>query len=152
MKFNKTFLTITIFLMLSIVSCDFDKSGAEKMQNKDATQKLANNNQKDFEDRINKLELDLQNISANQGSGDNAAVLEQLKKILREISVLKLSQEKMAKDIATLKASQGKGNQKQANQPTAAQEAKVKNIPIGNSMVLGNPDAPVTIIKWTDFQ
>ena len=28
----------------------------------------------------------------------------------------------------------------------------MKNIPIGDSIVLGNPNAPVTIIKWTDFQ
>ena len=26
------------------------------------------------------------------------------------------------------------------------------NIPISNSVVLGNPDARITIIKWTDFQ
>ncbi len=32
------------------------------------------------------------------------------------------------------------------------QHSEAKNISIGNSMVLGNPDASVTIIKWTDFQ
>ena len=148
MKFNKTFLIMGIFLMLSTVSCDFDKSRAEKLKNE--PQK---NTQKDFENKINQLEADLKDIKANQLTVDNTAVLEQLKKILREISVLKLSQDKMAKDISALKAApQGKGNQQKGAQPTAAQSASVKNIPIGDSMVLGNSDAPVTIIEWTDFQ
>ena len=40
----------------------------------------------------------------------------------------------------------------QSNNNGGAQKSAVKNVPIGNSMVLGNPKAPVTITKWTDFQ
>ena len=32
------------------------------------------------------------------------------------------------------------------------EQESIKDVPIGNSMVLGNPKAPITIIKWTDFQ
>ena len=38
-----------------------------------------------------------------------------------------------------------------ANKGVASKGGK-KNVPIGNSMVLGKADAPVTITKWTDFQ
>ena len=74
---------------------------------------------------------------------------ELLSKILKELESLKKGQEKLASDIKTLKGS--KNNPPKAK-PTAAQSAVVKDIPIGNSIVLGNPKAPVTIIKWTDFQ
>ena len=72
---------------------------------------------------------------------------ELLSKILKELESLKKGQEKLAGEIKALKsASPSKST------ATAAQKSEIKNVPIGNSMVLGNPDAPVTIIKWTDFQ
>ena len=152
MKCNKTFLVMGIFLMLSTVSCDFDKSGAEKLKNQKEINTV-DNSQKDLKNKINKIESDVNALKNNQTSTDNAAILKELKKILREVSILKVSQDKMSKDIAALKTSQGKAKQQQkGKEPTAAQSAVVKNIPIGDSMVLGNPDAPVTIIKWTDFQ
>tara|TARA_Y100001968_G_C18850178_1_gene477726 strand:- start:19 stop:477 length:459 start_codon:yes stop_codon:yes gene_type:complete len=152
MKCNKTFLVMGIFLMLSTVSCDFNKDGAEKIKNQKEVN-VADNAQQDLENKINQLESDVNNLKTSQSSTDNTAILQELKKILREISILKVSQDKMSKDIAALKTSQGKAKQQQkGKEPTAAQSAVVKNIPIGDSMVLGNPDAPVTIIKWTDFQ
>ena len=72
---------------------------------------------------------------------------ELLSKILKEIESLKKGQEKLAGDIKALKSAPSKGKQ-----PSAAQASAVKNVPIGNSMVLGNPNAPVTIVEWTDFQ
>ena len=36
--------------------------------------------------------------------------------------------------------------------PPSDNKTAVKNVPIGNSMVLGNPKAPITVVKWTDFQ
>ena len=74
---------------------------------------------------------------------------ELLSKILKEIESLKKGQEKLASDIKALKSAPPPSKGKQ---PTAAQSAVVKNVPIGDSMVLGNPNAPVTIVKWTDFQ
>jgi len=73
---------------------------------------------------------------------------ELLSKILKEIESLKKGQEKLASDIKALKNAAPPSKSK----ATAAQKSEVKNVAIGDSMVLGNPDAPVTIIKWTDFQ
>jgi len=80
---------------------------------------------------------------------DNDTSTELLSKILKEIESLKKGQEKLANDIKALKAP---AKQSPKGNPTAAQSSAVKNVPIGDSIVLGNPNAPVTIIKWTDFQ
>tara|TARA_Y100001970_G_scaffold247347_1_gene316019 strand:+ start:178 stop:483 length:306 start_codon:yes stop_codon:yes gene_type:complete len=68
-----------------------------------------------------------------------------LKEILKEIEQLKKGQEKLSKELATLKAAP-------ANQKSAGTKGGKKNVPIGNSMVLGKKDAPITIVEWTDFQ
>ena len=78
-------------------------------------------------------------------NNDNTEVLS---KILKEIEELKKGQEKLSNEIKSLKASNNNNNQKKGN----ANASTIKNVPIGNSVVLGNPKAPVTIIKWTDFQ
>ena len=83
-------------------------------------------------------------------SNSNDANTEILSKILKEIEGLKKGQEKLANDLNALKVKAPAAPKKPAG--TAAQTATVKNVPIGNSMVLGNPKAPVTIVKWTDFQ
>jgi len=74
---------------------------------------------------------------------DNTKIL---KEILKEIEELKKGQDKISKEVSKLKASNPSGNK-----PAVAKGGK-KNVPIGNSIVLGKADAPVTIIKWTDFQ
>jgi TolA-binding protein len=68
-----------------------------------------------------------------------------LKELLKEIEQLKKGQDQLSKEIATLKTAQ-------PNNKSAAPKGGKKNVPVGNSMVLGKTDAPVTIIKWTDFQ
>ena len=83
-------------------------------------------------------------------SDRNDATTEILSKILKEIEGLKKGQEKLANDLKALKVKAPAAPKKSAGTP--AQTAIVKNVPIGNSMVLGNPDAPITIVKWTDFQ
>ena len=40
----------------------------------------------------------------------------------------------------------------QANNKPTANPNKVYNIPIGDSYVKGNKNAPITMIKFTDFQ
>tara|TARA_B110000014_G_scaffold258705_1_gene245241 strand:- start:2031 stop:2345 length:315 start_codon:yes stop_codon:yes gene_type:complete len=72
-----------------------------------------------------------------------------LKEILKEISELKKGQDKLSKEIKTLKTAQSKNQDKSGGNKAAS---TIKNVPVGNSMVLGNPKAPVTIVKWTDFQ
>ena len=69
-----------------------------------------------------------------------------LVKILKEIENLKKGQQDLAKQIQELKGN--KSNPSGGNKSKSA----VKNVPIGDSVVLGNPNAPITIIKWTDFQ
>ena len=83
-------------------------------------------------------------------SDRNDSNTEILSKILKEIEGLKKGQEKLANDLKALKVKAPAAPKKSAGTP--AQTAIVKNVPIGNSMVLGNPDAPITIVKWTDFQ
>jgi len=84
----------------------------------------------------------------NDAEGSNTEILS---KILKEIEELKKSQDKTQKAIADLsnevKALKGKNAAPDSNKGGA-----VKDVAIGNSMVLGNPKAPITIIKWTDFQ
>tara|TARA_A100001011_G_C14262509_1_gene823136 strand:+ start:178 stop:489 length:312 start_codon:yes stop_codon:yes gene_type:complete len=76
--------------------------------------------------------------------GENTKIL---KEILKEIGELKKGQDKLKKEIASIKSAAPAN----ANKGVASKGAK-KNVPIGNSMVLGKADAPVTITKWTDFQ
>ena len=70
-------------------------------------------------------------------------VEEELKKINQKL-------DDIGKRLTNLekKAPKPSGNN---NKPKADPNA-VYNIPISNSVVLGNPDAKVTVIKWTDFQ
>ena len=79
----------------------------------------------------------------NDAEGSNTEILS---KILKEIEELKKSQDKTQKAIADLsnevKALKGKNTAPASNKGGA-----VKDVAIGNSMVLGNPKAPITIIK-----
>ena len=88
-------------------------------------------------------------LNANSYLNKNSDT-EILSKILKEIEELKKSQDKTQKAIGDLskevKALKG-NNAAPTNNKTA-----VKNVPIGDSIVLGNPKAPITIVKWTDFQ
>ena len=70
-----------------------------------------------------------------------------LKEILKEIGELKKGQDKLKKEITNLKSAA----QANPSKGVASKSAK-KDVPIGNSIVLGKKEAPVTIIKWTDFQ
>tara|TARA_B110001454_G_scaffold199206_1_gene203809 strand:- start:1228 stop:1536 length:309 start_codon:yes stop_codon:yes gene_type:complete len=69
-----------------------------------------------------------------------------LKELLKEIEELKKGQDKISKELATLKKIAP------SNKSATPNKGGKKNVPVGNSMVLGKADAPITIIKWTDFQ
>tara|TARA_Y100001970_G_scaffold182302_1_gene221796 strand:- start:511 stop:801 length:291 start_codon:yes stop_codon:yes gene_type:complete len=86
----------------------------------------------------------LQSQTSYSNENENTKIL---KEILKEIEQLKKGQDKMSKELATLKTAQPSQNKVAGG----AKGAK-KNVPIGNSIVLGKKDAPVTIVKWTDFQ
>ena len=74
-------------------------------------------------------------------------VEEELKKINQKL-------DNIGKRLTTLEGKVGapapasKNNNKKAQ----ADPNAVYNIPVSNSVVLGNPKAKVTVIKWTDFQ
>ena len=69
-----------------------------------------------------------------------------LKEILKEIEELKKGQDKLSKELTNLNKAQP------SNKKPAVAKGGKKDVPVGNSMVLGKADAPITIIKWTDFQ
>ena len=74
-----------------------------------------------------------------------AGVEDELKKINEKLDGISKRIGALEKKVAAAPAPP-KNNKKQAD-PNA-----VYNVPVGDSVVLGNPNAKVTIIKWTDFQ
>tara|TARA_B100000427_G_scaffold283447_1_gene255757 strand:+ start:185 stop:472 length:288 start_codon:yes stop_codon:yes gene_type:complete len=74
-----------------------------------------------------------------------AGVEEELKKINQKLDGISKRLGALEKKVAAGPAAP-KNNKKQAD-PNA-----VYNVPVGDSVVLGNPNAKITIIKWTDFQ
>ena len=86
----------------------------------------------------------LQSQTSYSNENENTKIL---KEILKEIEQLKKGQDKMSKELAALKTAQPS-----QNKAAGGAKGSKKNVPIGNSIVLGKKDAPVTIVKWTDFQ
>ena len=78
-----------------------------------------------------------------------AALKENQKTILRKLEAIEKNQAGLKTAIAAIKAPAAPNNKKQ--QPKADPN-KVYDIAIGDSYVMGNKDAPITIIEWTDFQ
>ena len=75
-----------------------------------------------------------------------AGVEEELKKINQKLDGISKRLGALEKKVAAGPAAPKNNNKKKAD-PNA-----VYNVPVGDSVVLGNPNAKVTIIKWTDFQ
>ena len=92
---------------------------------------------------------DVQNILNRVKSVDDAQ-----KVILSKLSGLERKIDAIAKSMADLKNPvQANNNKPKAkNDKPKADPNKVYNIADAGSIVLGNPDAKVTVIKWTDFQ
>ena len=72
-------------------------------------------------------------------------VEEELKKINSKL-------DDIGKRLSTLEKKVGSAPSNNKNQKPKADPNAVYNIPISNSVVLGNPNAKVTVTKWTDFQ
>tara|TARA_B100000029_G_C17522386_1_gene940406 strand:+ start:222 stop:548 length:327 start_codon:yes stop_codon:yes gene_type:complete len=73
-------------------------------------------------------------------------ILDNQKVILSRLDKLEKSQRDLALKVNT------PAKPSQANNRPKVDPNKVYDIPIGNSMVLGNPAAKVTIMEWMDFQ
>tara|TARA_Y100001960_G_C14267838_1_gene630756 strand:+ start:178 stop:501 length:324 start_codon:yes stop_codon:yes gene_type:complete len=87
---------------------------------------------------------------------DNTELSDQIKMLKSEQSLILKKQNEMLVLLDKISkmdlASSNKKNNNKKQQPLPADPNFVHNIPVGNSIVLGNPNAPVTIMKFTDFQ
>ena len=88
-------------------------------------------------------EIDMSSINKTLGS-----ITDNQKAILRRLETIEKNQSGLKNAIA---ASNKPADNKKQKKPQADPN-KVYDIAIGDSFVKGNPKAPITIIKWTDFQ
>jgi protein-disulfide isomerase len=72
------------------------------------------------------------------------------RKILKKLGEIEKNQLGIKASIAAI-SSKPSGNNKKQQQPQSDPN-KVYDIAIGDSYVMGNKNAPITIIEWTDFQ
>ena len=92
---------------------------------------------------------DLEKISNQMESikGDLDQLIIKQSEMDKKMSLLQTA----VRNINVASSNKGKDNKKQQKRKTANPNY-AHNIDIGNSVVLGNPDAKVTITKFTDFQ
>ena len=79
------------------------------------------------------------------GSFAFCGVEEELKKMNSKL-------DDIGKRLTSLEKKVGSAPSDKQNKKPQADPNAVYNIPVSNSVVLGNPSAKVTVIKWTDFQ
>ena len=86
---------------------------------------------------------------------DTNKLSEDLKALKDNQNLMMQKQSEVMKQLALLSNKVGKGttdNSKKNNKRKGPNPDFAHNIPIGNSVVLGNPNASVTVTKFTDFQ
>tara|TARA_B110000263_G_C15006641_1_gene373071 strand:+ start:239 stop:529 length:291 start_codon:yes stop_codon:yes gene_type:complete len=88
---------------------------------------------------------------------DIAQISDQINQMKDAQTQILLQQDKIIKNLADLDkkvANSGKTNNKpkENNKRKTPDPNFSHNIEIGNSIVLGNPDASVTVTKFTDYQ
>jgi len=86
--------------------------------------------------------------SCNANADDITEIKENQKKILKKLEAIEKNQLGIKNSIATINKS---SNNNKKQQPKADPN-KVYDIAIGDSYIMGNKNAPITIIEWTDFQ
>ena len=96
------------------------------------------------------VDLDKESTGSSDLDKTLAAVKETQKTMLRKLEAIERGQASLKSQMAGIAKPSGKDNKKQ--QPPQADPNKVYDIAIGDSYVEGNPNAPVTIIEWSDFQ
>ena len=85
---------------------------------------------------------------------------EEINELSEELKVLKGNQDlilkqqaDLIKKLGSLESAITKTNNPKKNNKRKGPNPNIShNIPTGNSIVLGNPNAKVTVIKFTDFQ
>jgi len=89
---------------------------------------------------LNKLTEEIKDLKNNQ-----SLIMQKQTEMLKKLALL---DSKVGKNTA----SNNKDNNKNNNKRKGPNPNFVHNLDIGNSVVLGNPDAKVTVMKFTDFQ
>jgi len=86
---------------------------------------------------------------------------EEINELSEELKILKSNQDiilkqqsDLIKKLGSLESAIAKGNKPdpKKNKRKGPNPDIAHNIPVGNSIVLGNPNAKVTVTKFTDFQ
>ena len=81
----------------------------------------------------------------------NSELNEKLDRMLDNQKVILSRLQKLEKNQNELSKKVNSGGNKQQNRPQVDYNKEYK-VPVGDSIVLGNPSAKVTIIEWMDFQ
>ncbi len=79
-------------------------------------------------------------------------IIEQNNKLIQKVNSLEARQKVLEQKITKIERQGPSAGNKKANNRPAPDPNKTYNIKIGDSVVLGNENAKVTIIEWTDFQ
>ena len=91
--------------------------------------------------------------SMNKATNDSLKALKNSQDLLLEkITKLETGQLQMQKALATMNKPAPPNKNKPKKQQPKADPNKVYDIAIGNSMIQGDPNAPITIIEWMDYQ
>ena len=72
--------------------------------------------------------------------------------LLDKITKLEKGQLDIKKTLATLNKPTAPSKDKPKKQQPKADPNKVYDVAIGNSIIEGDPNAPITIIEWMDYQ
>ena len=79
-------------------------------------------------------------------------IIEQNNKLIQKVNSLEARQKVLEQKITKIEKQGPSAVNKKASNRQAPDPNKRYNVKIGDSIVLGNKDAKVTIIEWTDFQ
>ena len=88
-------------------------------------------------------------FSCNTSNADVSDIRANQKKILTKLEKIEKLQLGLKTSIATI--NKPSPNKKQQQKPQVDPN-KVYDVAIGDSYIEGNPNAPITIIEWMDFQ
>ena len=91
--------------------------------------------------------------SMNKATNESLKSLKDSQNLLIEkITKLEKGQLDMKKTLAALNKPAPPAKNDKKKQPPKADPNKVYDIAVGNSIIEGDPNAPITIIEWMDYQ
>ena len=91
--------------------------------------------------------------SMNKATNESLKSLKDSQNLLIDkITKLEKGQLDMKKTLAALNKPSPPAKNDKKKQPPKADPNKVYDIAVGNSVIEGDPNAPITIIEWMDYQ